>query len=54
MKITTNLRSQRWSSESSRTDGLADTRVYMQLAMAMEIYERVEDDQNVVEVVSKP
>jgi hypothetical protein len=26
--------SQRWGSESSRTDGLADTRIYKQVAMA--------------------
>jgi hypothetical protein len=68
MEIRTNLKSQRWDSESSRTDGLADTCVYKQVAMAklstkqkpnlfvvaMEVYERVEDDQDVVEVIPKP
>jgi hypothetical protein len=34
MEITTNLKSQRWGSESSRTDGLADAHVYKQVAIA--------------------
>ena len=29
-----NLNSQSWGSESSRTDGLVDTRVYKEVAMA--------------------
>jgi hypothetical protein len=52
MEITTNLKSQRWGSELTRTDGLADTRVYKQFnkiksnlfVAAMEVYQRVEDD----------
>jgi hypothetical protein len=34
MEIRTNLKSQRWGSESSRTDGLVDTCIYKQVAMA--------------------
>jgi len=34
MEIITNLESTRWGSESSRTDGLVDTRVYKEVAMA--------------------
>jgi hypothetical protein len=34
MQIRTNLKSQRWDSESSRMDGLTDTRVHKQVAMA--------------------
>jgi hypothetical protein len=34
MEIITNLKSQRWGSESSRMDGLTDTRVFKQVAMA--------------------
>ena len=30
----TNLKSQSWGSESSRMDGLVDTRVYKEVAMA--------------------
>jgi hypothetical protein len=68
MEIKTNLNSKRWGSESSRTDGLADTSVYKDVAMAntfnkikpnlfvaaMEVYKRVEDDQNMMEVVPNP
>lgn len=34
LEIKTNLKSQRWGSESSRTDGLVDTRVYKEVAEA--------------------
>jgi hypothetical protein len=34
MEIRTNLKLERWGSESSRTDGLADTSVYKQVATA--------------------
>ena len=34
MEIKFNIKSQMWGSESSRTDGLADTRVYKEVAMA--------------------
>jgi len=34
MEMKTNLKSQSWGSESSRTDGLVDTRVYKEVAMA--------------------
>jgi len=34
MEMKTNLKSQSWDSESSRTDGLVDTRVYKEVAMA--------------------
>jgi hypothetical protein len=34
MEIKTNLNSKKWGSELSRTDGLADTCVYMEVAMA--------------------
>jgi hypothetical protein len=57
MEMKTHLNSKEWSSESSRTDDLADTHVYKEVAMAntfnktkhnlfvaaMEVYERVED-----------
>jgi hypothetical protein len=60
VEIKTNLNSKRWGSESSRTDGVADTRVYKKVAMAfnkikpnlfvtaMDVYEMVGDDQDVV------
>jgi hypothetical protein len=62
MVLITNPKTQRWNSELSRTDALADTRVYKQVAMAntfnktksdlfvtaMEVYKRVKNDQDVV------